>query len=117
MKKTDFTGMLHDGMQSMTLEKQLELLDKISSKWIPELRAKLIRNKKKCGKCGKYSPSKDFKGFSRREIVKDQIIYCDAGYGEDDEYGDVEYVVTYSVCPLCGNKVVSNKFLIGTIKK
>lgn len=58
-----------------------------------------------------YSLQKDFKEEVNTEIRR-ETTYTDAGYGDDDKIGDVEYRITYSICPLCQKKTQENKMFI-----
>lgn len=67
-----------------------------------QARLKAFSSKYKyCSACKKYYLKKNEKRDQTVELVHGVCVYRDCGYGDDDEYADVTYAVTYSVCPLC----------------
>ena len=56
-----------------------------------------------CSNCAKHYP-KESVTSSIEEVTKVEIVYTDAGYGDDDEIAEVTRAVTYLHCPVCGKK-------------
>lgn len=108
MNKKEFEKYINSKLRNMSIEKQEELLRKIKDKWIPELLERKLKNYTKCNKCGKYSLTRKFKTITNTE-TRIETTYVDAGYGDDDRQGEIEYLVYYSVCPVCGNKKEERK--------
>ena len=67
-----------------------------------------------CNHCNKYCLKKDCKRQDIRE-VRVETTFTDCGYGDDDKMGEVEYLVTYSICPRCGGKQQTSKLYLRTI--
>ena len=70
----------------------------------------------KYGIVRKYVSEKKFK----KEVIKEirrETTYRDAGYGDDDMTGDVEYLIEYIVCPLCGHKKQKDKWRLRIIRE
>ena len=109
MTKREFTSFINKSLKELRLDQQEELLLKMQHEWMPEIsdtfRKKLHKEYIKCNKCRKYSPLKSLRTFCETDTVKDQLVYADAGYGEDDEYADVTYAVDYYICPICKNHI------------
>lgn len=67
-----------------------------------ESRRKIFTSKyKHCSTCGKYYLRKDEKKDSVNELHRGVCVWTDCGYGDDDVFADVTYLVTYAICPLC----------------
>lgn len=65
----------------------------------------------RCQECRKHSKTEEFETQCATE-TQVECTYTDAGYGDDDCYGDVTYLNTYSICPKCGHKTrTSHKWL------
>ena len=52
-----------------------------------------------CDKCKKYYPNKEYEIVEKEEI-KRKCTFCD---GDDYEYSDIKYIVTYKVCKICNS--------------
>lgn len=92
----------------MSLESKEELLLKMKSIWIPSIINDIKKNYKKCPNCKKYSLKSKFKTLHQSE-TRIETTYTDCGYGDDDKYGEVEYMIMYEECPLCNNKTKVKK--------
>lgn len=114
MNKKDFEAKLNSMICNLPLEKQIKTLEDISRKWIPSLIEKKKKNYTFCHECKKYSLNKKFKTVTRGEIHR-VPTYRDAGYGDGDLYGDVEYLVHYSICPICGKETFVKKIYVRTL--
>lgn len=66
-----------------------------------------------CQSCGEYIPIDVFENESRMETRCEQT-YTDAGYGDDDCFGDITRYNTYRVCPKCGSEVLVDSMYMGT---
>lgn len=128
MNKKDFNKYIENNLNGLPLEKQIKILRKIQENYLPTLihskQRKLgvwIPQEEKenymfCEKCKKYILKKKCK----REYIKEirtEMTYIDAGYGDDDKMGDVEYGVIYVTCPVCGNKQEEKKYYIKKVKE
>ncbi|MDO4282017.1 MAG: hypothetical protein Q4D02_00085 [Clostridia bacterium] len=114
MTKREFEKFINQNLRNLSIEHQEELLIKIKDKWIPEVLERKLKNYTKCVKCGKYSFTRKFKTITVLE-TRIETTYVDAGYGDDDKYGEVEYLVEYSVCPICGYRKEKKKCYMRTI--
>ena len=117
MNKKEFENFIKDCLKDLPVHKQEELLDKMQYVWLPDIQtrfAKKIASKelKKCEHCGKYFPFKEYSISFEKELVKDQTVYQDCGYGDDDEFADVLYDVEYLVCPSCKQKTEKRRSYI-----
>ena len=110
MRKLDFIRYIKSIIKPFSITEQINALEKMKT-WLDEL----IKEKKGkniyCYNCKKYSKESKFKKVYEHE-VRHQAIYIDAGYGDDDTYGEVEYLVTYSICPCCGHKKEVDKIYL-----
>ena len=106
MTKRQFYQLIGDSIKDLSIEKQMDFLDKLQYNWVPDVagkrREKIYKKYQKCSTCKKFSLIKDFKKIHKQKEDKGVTVYVDAGYGDDDEIADVTYLVTYSVCPNCG---------------
>lgn len=116
MTKRKFENFIEENLKNLPLEKQEELLDKISNKWIPDIEdkfhKKIEKGYKKCSKCNKYFLKTKYTKTWETETYKDELVYSDAGYGDDDEYADVTYNIEYLICPSCGAKNENKKMYL-----
>ncbi len=118
MTKKEFENYIYQQMHFFTIDEQVKLLEKIKNEWIPDLINKKTKNYSKCPICKKYALKKRFKKRSFYVVKEDVLVFSDAGYGDDDEYADVKYLVTYATCPLCGKETeVSSQYIEKIIKK
>lgn len=128
MNKKEFTRYINKQLNGMSLECQIQELQKLQKTYLPELIQARMRRlgtwippEKKddyifCKKCGKYSlKSKVNKEFVRE--VRTVTTFTDCGYGDDDRIGDVEYSVTYVICPKCGHKQEHSKYRIRVLRE
>ncbi len=109
MKKKDFTDYLKNILKDLPLEKQKLILEKIRKEWLPEYINNKFINYSLCEKCGKYSLTKSFQTTSKKEIFT-ETTYTDAGYGDTDKIGEVEYLIHYSICPICSHEKVKDRY-------
>lgn len=116
MNKKDFEKYINIQLKNVPLEKFEQELIKMQKVWLPQILDKRLKNYTKCKLCGKYSKEKDFESESIEEIHT-ETTYKDAGYGDDDKMGEVEYLVTYQICPICQNKELKSKYYIKTIRE
>ena len=81
--------------------------------WVePEKRDKYFY----CPECKKYTLKNKYKTEMEHE-VRTVSTYRDAAYGDGDLDGDVEYLVTYMICPKCGHKHEVRKHYVRTISE
>lgn len=114
--KERFIGLIKYLIRNMSGTKQLETLENMQV-WLSDFLAKKKKNYTKCSKCGKYSLTSSFSSVSSKEI-HNEIFYNDSGYTDDDNIrGDVEYMVTYLVCPICKHSNESCKMKISVLSK
>lgn len=107
MNKKSFEKFLSDAFVGTTRERQIEYLRKIIT-WSGERINRLQKNHKFCLKCKRYSPTSKYKTVFEQE-VRGVSLYHDAGYGDGDTHGDVLFLIKYSICPICGDKVEISK--------
>lgn len=103
MTKKDFEKFLNENFRELPLDKQEDILIKMRREWIPSILDKRLKKYTKCLNCGKYSLTKRFKIITKIDI-REEKIYSDAGYGDDDMFGQVKYLDYYTICPICGNE-------------
>lgn len=95
----------------MSIKQKLEFLNKMSENWIPSLKKNIFNTYRKCCKCNEYFLRSEFKK-SNSKITNEETTYTDAGYGDNDKYGEVEYMIDYLECPKCHYKETVNKHFI-----
>lgn len=100
MTKSEFEKLIKSGINDLPTDKQLKLLEKIENDWIPDIKTNLIKNKRQCEKCKVYVDDSKYKIWKKKETIV-EVTYSDAGYGDGDKYGEVEYLIDYIQCPLC----------------
>ena len=127
MNKKDFKKYIEERLNGLSLERQIKELQKIQNVYLPELinaKKKKIgtwipsKDKEKyifCDKCRKYHLKTKWKEEYIKE-VREVYTYRDAGYGDDDRIGDVEYMVVYHTCPECGYRKETRKHYIKTLR-
>ena len=109
INKTEYYKSIKQQIKGLPIEEQLNIIEKGQinienmQKWLKEIQTQLLKNYTYCNECGKYSKTKDFKILSIKEINQ-ETIYTDCGYGDDDTWGNVEYIIEYQICPLCNHK-------------
>ena len=128
MNKKEFKDFIAENLNCMSLERQIKELQKIQNVYLPEI---LNAKRKKagtwvpkeekdkyifCNKCKKYHLKKKWKEELVKE-VRTVETYRDAGYGDDDRMGYVEYMVSYHICPVCHEKTETRKYYIQTLKE
>ena len=128
MNKKDFKAYIDEKLSDMNLSRQIEELKKLQNVYIPELinaRKKKLgtwvppKDKDKyiyCEKCKKYHLKTKWKERIAKE-VREVTTYIDAGYGDDDKMGDVEYMVRYHICPVCKAEKETSKMYIKTLRE
>lgn len=80
---------------------KLKLLDEFKSKIIEECEIatdEILDGYKYCSECDDWYKLKYFEPIIEIETTRECIVR-DAGYGDDDIYGDVTHEVTYVECP------------------
>lgn len=117
MNRKEFFSFLDSKLEGKTLEQKVNEIDKINAKeWFEQYLDHLTKNMIFCPECKKYVSEKKFK----KEVIKEirrETTYRDAGYGDDDRTGDVECLVEYIVCPLCGHKKQKDKWRLRIIRE
>ncbi|MBP3255024.1 MAG: hypothetical protein J6M60_00825 [Clostridia bacterium] len=105
MNKREFMKLINESMENLSLEQQENFLNKIRDNWLPEIKEKFyngtLKNYTKCWNCKKYSLTKDFELVNKTEEHKGVLVYSDCGYGDNDEFADVTYLIEYKKCPKC----------------
>ena len=127
MNKKDFKKYIEESLSGMSLERQIKELQKIQNVYLPEHINKIKKkmgtwipqeDKEKyifCERCRKYHLKNKWKEEHIKE-VREVYTYRDAGYGEDDRIGDVEYMVAYHICSECGYRKETSKYYIKTLR-
>lgn len=59
----------------------------------------LLDQARYCPECKRYHPKEQFTTTSKERFERNALIHSDAGYGDDDELGDVTYLEVWWVCP------------------
>ena len=109
MNKKEFVKLLNEVTKNSSIDSQIELLEKIHNVWMPEIIDKETNNYSLCPNCKRYIQKNEYISETKRIVSKNECIYRDAGYGEDDEYADVTYLVCYKRCPKCKRKEIISK--------
>ena len=128
MNKKDFKKYIEENIGDLSLERQIKELQKVQKVYLPEfINARKRKegtwipptDKEKyifCDECKKYHLKSKWKEEYIRE-VREVTTYIDAGYGDDDREGEVEYMVRYHTCPQCGQKTETSKHYIKTLRE
>ena len=98
--------------EQLPIEEKLRMLDDFKARIIEE-RKSILDSAFYCEKCKTYHYKSDVKTTSRKE-TRNELTYTDAGYGDDDMYGDVTYIFVYNICPNCGNEKEKSRFYLST---
>lgn len=85
----------------------------ILSRAIGEAKEKLTHGMRRCPKCGKYTAEEQWKTESRTE-TSIECTHVDAGWGDDDCFGEVKRLNTYKTCPECGHEVNIDSMWLST---
>lgn len=94
--QADFLSALNDEIKQASWD-----ADRNMSKQLSDISRELTRGMYRCASCGKHSPKEEWKKTSRKETTT-ECTYTDAGYGDDDMFGEVTRLNTYRACPICG---------------
>lgn len=100
--ETEFKGCMKEALKGLSLTEKIDALTNIQYKWSKDLIASLTKNTRFCNSCGSYSLNSKWKLETKSEVHKGILSYTDSGYGDNDEYSDIEYMITYKKCPVCG---------------
>ena len=98
--------------EKLPIEEKLKRLDDFKDRIIEEKRS-ILEDAFYCEKCKTYHYKSDVKTDSRKE-TRNELTYTDAGYGDDDMYGDVTYLLLIDICPNCGYEKVKKKYYLST---
>lgn len=90
--------------------KKLEILEQIK-KSINDIEKEIRSNIQFCNKCKKYSEKEKWK-VNHIKITQVETVCSDCGYGDDDIIGDVTSLISYDVCPYCGNEIYKDKIVL-----
>lgn len=99
-----------------SIQRKRDILFNIKNELIPLLLKELIKDKVYCKKCEEYHSMDDFTPSAETKIIT-TTTYTDAGYGDDDRVGQVEYIIYYLECPICKEKQEKERTYIRTIKE
>jgi len=98
-------------MNTCSENDKIELLDEIAKYFIIE--SSLVKvNCLFCDKCKKWYNKNISISKTKIKMVKNVLTHVDAGYGDDDIYGDVTYLIYYHECPLCHEEIEDRKTTI-----
>ena len=92
MLKDIFMDFLRNSISNLPIEEQLDALSNIRHNWSREYESEILKNKRFCYECQKYSDSDKFIPFSKIELTED----CDSG-----GFMQFEAKVHYLRCPKC----------------
>lgn len=126
MDYNNFKKYLNEKLDGFDINKKKSILLKIRNKiensyqtiiyWLNNYEKDCFNDYTLCKNCNKYFNTTSFKNTKTIE-TKFELIYSDCGYGDDDEYGDVLYFMTYEECPACKNKKLVKKEYVRTLKQ
>lgn len=108
--KNDYKSFLVSYIKNNELEDQINILNEIknnSFEIINEILNEKTKNKVYCKECKKYFNSNNI--FYEEKTIKDVLTSADAGYGDNDEYGDITWLFSYYMCNKCNNKIFKDK--------
>lgn len=99
-----------------SIQTKRDILFNIKDNLIPLLIRELTKNKNYCKPCNEYYDKDLFTKSVNTKIVT-ETTFTDAGYGDDDRIGEVEYLFHYLECPICKSKQEEKRTYIRTIKE
>ena len=103
--------LVFDTLKNKNVNTAKNQLSKLKSN-ISKIYDELTKGYKFCGCCCKFSlPEKWVRSQEEKEI-KNVCVYSDCGYGDDDRYADITYLIDYEICPLCKGKEMKYKWEI-----
>lgn len=108
MNKKDFEKYIKEQFKDVPLENLEKNITKISNVWLPQILESMLKNHIKCKSCNKYVEKKDF------EIQQDLEIHTEKT--SSNKINEIEYLVTYKICPFCKNKEVNSKTFIRIVE-
>ena len=112
MNKNEIKFFIKNQIEGKPPKKQLEILTKLEKffvGYIEGLKIKISAKYYKCPSCGTYFDKKKIKIFEEERFIRNCLVWTDAGYGDDDQFADRKYKVTYCVCPKCSQKYELSK--------
>lgn len=94
-----------------------KLLSLIFSNQVLNAKSTTTLNKKtrRCPECNKKIPIAYFKEETIKESRKG-LIFNRIGLCDKDTIATIEYMVTYSICPLCNHREEISRYTIRTLK-
>ena len=103
MNKKQYKELLKPYFEDIEPEKvgiEFDRVEDVLKELEEEIYTKINRKYYYCEECKKYYYKKDWGTEDTKEIRYGDIVYIDAGYGDDDEVADVTYHVKYRICPI-----------------
>ena len=103
MNKKQYKELLKPYFEDIEPEKvgiEFDRVEDVLKELEEEIYAKINRKYYYCEECKKYYHKKDWGTEDTKEIRYGDIVYIDAGYGDDDEVADITYHVKYRICPI-----------------
>lgn len=110
----NFLNKLKINLSHIPIETQEVIINKLCKEWLPDYLKDIKKGYIYCNNCKKYFKKEEFKEITKVE-KNIETTYSDAGYGDDDKYGEVEYLVYYQVCPNCKHETPVGKMYIRTL--
>lgn len=113
MNKQTFIRFLNQELKYKTLEEKVADVLKIkNSAWLDDYIKQITKNYTLCPHCQKYSLTKKLKNISEQIIEHNVCVYQDAGYGDNDQFASVTYLVFYDICPKCDHKIETSRLTL-----
>ena len=118
MTKKKLQQFIREDLAYLSTKQKLEKIEKMYPMFtevLDELKEDVKKGQIYCPECKQYYPEKNFSIEHDIHSVE-QATYIDAGYGDDDRWGEVEYAFTYLVCPKnCNHKIEKERTYIRTL--
>jgi hypothetical protein len=90
---------------------KIELINRLV-KWLGNESDIIKNNCWYCSKCKQWYDKKEFINKTKTRLIRNVLTFSDAGYGDDDRYGDVTYLVYYHECPYCHEETEDRKITL-----
>ena len=121
MNKKQYKELLKPYFEDIEPEKvgiEFDRVEDVLKELKEEIYAKIDRKYHYCPKCQRYYLKSHWRNETGEETRYGEIVYIDAGYGDDDEVADITYHVKYKVCPMYrDHKIVISRSVISSTNR
>lgn len=109
--KEELKSVLDKHLNGELFSKQLDVLCDIEDTFFEDYRKEKLKNLEYCDKCHEYYAKNQWKEIQRKE-THNECTFTDAGYGDDNLFGDVTALYIYKICPMCKKEKYKDRLVL-----